>query len=77
MKCFTSIVSFKKQQCRHVSWATPRNKSGNGSVKMRVMPRGREGTECLVALLVPFDEVAMQFVQEDTVRAASDKADSC
>ena len=44
---------------------------------MRVMPRGREGTECLVALLVPFDEVAMQIVQEDTVRAASDKADSC
>ena len=40
--------------------------------------RGREGTECLVALLVQFDEVAVQNVQEDTaVCAACDKADSC
>ena len=51
--------------------------SGNGSVKMRVRPRGRQGAECLVALLVQFDEVAMQTVQKDTVCAASDKADSC
>ena len=46
-------------------------------MKMRVRPRGREGTECLVALLVQFDEVAMQTVQEDTVCSANNKADSC
>ena len=70
-------VAFENHRCKHVGCANMWNGCGYGSVKMRVRPRGREGTECLVALLVQFDEVAMQIVEEDTVCAASDKADSC
>ena len=68
---------FENHWCNHVGWVTLWNGSGNGSVKMTVRPRGREGTECLVVVLVQFDEVAMQIFQEDTVCVASDEADTC
>ena len=77
MKWTTGVVSFENHRCKHVGCANLWNGCGNGFVKMRVRPRGRQGTECPVALLVQFDEVAMQIVQEDTVCAANDKADSC
>ena len=77
MKWTTGVVSFENHRCRHVGCANLWDGCENGSLKMRVRPRGREGTECLVALLVQFDEVAMQIVQEDTVCAVGDQADSC
>ena len=73
MKWTTGVVSFENHRCKHVGCAN----QWNGCGKMRVRPRGRQGAECPVALLVQFDEVAMQIVQGDTVCAASDTADSC
>ena len=65
MKWTTGVVSFENHRCKHVAfenhqwkhvgWANLWNGSGNGSVKMRERPRGRQGTECPVALLVQCD----------------------
>ena len=77
MKWTTGVVSFENHRCKHDGWANLWNGSVNGSVKMRTRPRSREGTECLVALLVQCDEVAMQIVQEVTLCAVNNKAGTC